>query len=376
MIRNKCTVALLLVCSMATLADAQDVRPTQDPPLVTFNDLKNGDLVEGPFRIEGFVLQTYKCPPCPEAAQCKPCLGDHIVVTDNLEEKGPALVKRLRIFTSKPEQFELKRTYSFLVKVRGKIKPGRTIDEVDLISSKGLDVAEQKSEEIFAVNWQQHPKTKPSVILRIAIVGDSTVADYALDDPQRGWGQLFPELVDQKRVTIKNSAVNGRSTKTFKLEGRWEPVLDFKPDYIFIQFGHNDSHAKGRPESTDPQTDYATHLEDYVTSARAHGATPILVTPMHRGTWDKDGRHLTQELLPYADAMRRVAKEKRAPLIDLYILSENAFEKLGAEELNNLFAVPATDHTHFNERGARLLASLVAKDAVILVPALKKYLKK
>ena len=54
MIRNKCTVALLLVCLMATLADAQDVRPTQDPPLVTFNDLKNGDLVEGPFRIEGF----------------------------------------------------------------------------------------------------------------------------------------------------------------------------------------------------------------------------------------------------------------------------------------------------------------------------------
>lgn len=229
-------------------------------------------------------------------------------------------------------------------------------------------------ESLLAVNITR-AQAKPDTV-RIAIIGDSTVADYKLGDPQRGWGQLFTEFVDPNRATIKNFAVNGRSTKTFKLEGRWEPVLDFKPDYIFIQFGHNDSHAKGRPESTDAQTDYTTYLEDYVTSARAHGAIPILVTPMHRGTWEKDGHHLTQELLPYAAAMRRVAQEKRAPLVDLYALSENAFEKLGPDELNTLFAVPTADHTHFNEKGARVLASLVAEAAGRAIPRFKKLLKK
>lgn len=211
--------------------------------------------------------------------------------------------------------------------------------------------------------------------VRIAIVGDSTVADYKPDDPHRGWGQLFPEFVVAGRVVVHNFAVNGRSTKTFKSEGRWEPVLAFEPNYIFIQFGHNDSHAKGRPEATDAATDYSEYLREYVESARAQGATPILVTPMHRGTWSEDGRHLTQELLPYADAVRRVAREKRVPLVDLYALSERAFERLGGEQLKTLFAFPETDRTHFNERGARLLAGLVAAETARRVHALKKYLR-
>lgn len=218
------------------------------------------------------------------------------------------------------------------------------------------------------------PADMSATPVRIAIVGDSTVADYKLDDPHRGWGQLFPSFVDHSRVIVQNFAVNGRSTKTFKSEGRWEPVLAFKPDYILIQFGHNDSHAKGRPEATDAATDYSAYLREYVESARAAGATPVLVTPMHRGTWDTDGQHLTQELLPYADAMRRVAREKKVTLIDLYALSEKAFEQLGSEQLKTLFATPETDKTHFNEKGARLLAGLVAEETARRVHALKKYL--
>ena len=210
--------------------------------------------------------------------------------------------------------------------------------------------------------------------VRIAIVGDSTVADYRPDDPHRGWGQLFPEFVDARRVVVHNFAVNGRSTKTFKSEGRWEAVLAFEPNYIFIQFGHNDSHAKDKPEATDAATVYSDYLRWYVESARASGAIPVLVTPMHRGTWGEDGRHLTQELRPYADAMRRVAGEKRVPLVDLYALSERAFERLGSEQLKTLFASPETDRTHFNEKGARLLAGLVAAETARRVRALKKYL--
>ena len=214
-----------------------------------------------------------------------------------------------------------------------------------------------------------------TAVLRIAIVGDSTVADYKSDDPQRGWGQFFPEFVDRQHVTVRNFAVNGRSTKTFKNEGRWTDVLAFNPNYIFIQFGHNDSHAKDRPESTDAKTDYSAYLREYVESAHKQGATAILVTPMHRGKWDQSGQHLTQELRPYVEAMRQVAHEKNAPLIDLYTSSERAFEQLGVEGLKTLFAQPTTDQTHFNEKGARLLANLVIEGTDRAVPALKIYLK-
>lgn len=218
--------------------------------------------------------------------------------------------------------------------------------------------------------------TNTATAIRIALVGDSTVADYNKPgDLHRGWGQLFPEFVDTNRVVVQNFAVNGRSTRTFKNEGRWEKVLAFKPDYVFVQFGHNDSHAKEKPESTDAKTDYTSNLVGFVESAKAQGTFPILVTPMHRGKWLEDGRHLTQELLPYADAMRGVAKDERVPLIDLYALSEKAFEAMTDEQLQTILAAPETDRTHFNEKGARLLAGMVVEETDRLVPALKPCLK-
>ena len=213
---------------------------------------------------------------------------------------------------------------------------------------------------------------KPIVI---AIAGDSTVADYKADDPHRGWGQLFPEFVDTAHVTVKNFAKNGRSTKTFLSEGLWDKTLTAKPDYVYIQFGHNDSHSKSHPEATDADTDYSQYLRQYVETARAQGAKPILVTPMHRGSWDVSGIHLTSELQPYADAMKRVAAEKKVPVIDLYTLSGAAFEKIGRDQLDTIFAIPTKDHTHFNEKGARLLAGIVATETAHVVPALRPYLK-
>jgi hypothetical protein len=141
MVKNTLTIVFVLSWLMSPLSFSRGQDPKLKPPLLTFDDLqrKNLDLDEGPFRVEGYVIQTYKCPPCPAGAQCKPCLGDHIVVTDNVDEKDPAVIKRLRIFTNKPEQFELKRMYLFVVKLRGKKQTGRAIEEVDLISFDEAD---------------------------------------------------------------------------------------------------------------------------------------------------------------------------------------------------------------------------------------------
>ncbi|HEY3328720.1 MAG TPA: rhamnogalacturonan acetylesterase [Capsulimonadaceae bacterium] len=196
--------------------------------------------------------------------------------------------------------------------------------------------------------------------IRIALAGDSTVADYPGDDPMRGWGQILPRYFNTDDVIIGNFAAGGRSTKTFITEGRWASVLAFKPDWVLIQFGHNDSHEPHLPESTDADTEYAALLRRYVDDTHEAAATPILVTPMHRARWNETGVHLTQELAPYADAMRRVAAEKGVALIDLYALSEAAFEEMGEPALSGLLAEPLNDRTHFNAAGAELFAGMVA----------------
>lgn len=128
------------------------------------------------------------------------------------------------------------------------------------------------------------------------------------------WGQVLGDSL-KKAFAIRNLAASGRSTKTFISEGRLKRALEEPADFALIQFGHNDSHGKDRPESTDAATDYQEFLRTYVDSFQKAGMQPILVTPMHRRTF-KDSK-LTEELRPYADAMKAVAAEKRVPVIDL-----------------------------------------------------------
>jgi len=194
--------------------------------------------------------------------------------------------------------------------------------------------------------------------LTIAIVGDSTVSVYAEANPTRGWGQMLPLFLDEQ-VKVDDLAIAGMSTKTFRPTGNWDKALAEHPDFVLIQFGHNDSHGHGKPEATEAAGDYTTNLERYVTEARAAGAIPILVTPMHRRTFDASGQ-LTTELLPYAEAMRGVAKKMNVPLIDLYAASGELFQSLGDTGSADLSA-SEKDRTHFNKKGATVMASLVAK---------------
>ena len=102
--------------------------------------------------------------------------------------------------------------------------------------------------------------------LRIVLVGDSTVASYSNPPADRpsltGWGQVFDEFFSD-RVTVLNHAVSGHSSKSFIREGLWQKTLEAKPDYVFIQFGHNDQPGKGE-RSTDVNTDYQEYLRQYV----------------------------------------------------------------------------------------------------------------
>lgn len=211
--------------------------------------------------------------------------------------------------------------------------------------------------------------------LTLALIGDSTVCDYPADSDKRGWGQLLPEFLPPS-VTVINEARGGLSTKTYPAD-LWQKVLSAKPAFVLIQFGHNDSHPKEKPEATDAATDYRDNLRRFVREARAAGAEPILVTPVRR-RYFKDGVP-TSGLVPYADAMKVVAAEMKVKLVDLHASSGELFSRLGEEGSTSLTpnqTNPAStnrkgDRTHFTPAGARAVAALVAADLLALDSRLK-----
>jgi len=209
--------------------------------------------------------------------------------------------------------------------------------------------------------------------LRVVLAGDSTVCNYPATHPDRGWGQFIEERFKEGSVKVINLAAPGRSTKTFIKEGRWKQALADKPDFVLIQFGHNDSHSPDKPEATDAATEYKDNLGRYIDESRAIGATPILVTPMVRRTFEANGK-LTDDLQRYADAMKGVANEKKVTVIDLHASSKELVEKLGPLESAKL-ANKKGDPTHFNEKGARAMAELVMKELGAAEPRLKANLK-
>ena len=170
-----------------------------------------------------------------------------------------------------------------------------------------------------------------------------------------------------------NLAASGRSTKTFIGEGRWTKALAEKPQFVLIQFGHNDSHAKDHPEATDAATDYRDYLRRYVSEARGIGAVPVFVTPMQRRTFAPDGK-LNDNLAPYAEAMKAVSAELHVPLVDLHEMSGALYLQLGPEKCLELANKPG-DATHFNEKGAKAMAELVMSKLPGAVPELQGLLK-
>ncbi|WP_418027993.1 rhamnogalacturonan acetylesterase [Paenibacillus sp. JJ1722] len=210
--------------------------------------------------------------------------------------------------------------------------------------------------------------------LRLFLAGDSTVTDQdASGYPYTGWGQALPALFKHD-VCVDNHAVSGRSSKSFVDEGRLGVILgEIKAgDFLFIQFGHNDQ--KPDPErATEPFTTYKEHLRLYIDGARSHGATPVLVTPVHRRYFSEDGT-LSDTHGDYVTAVRELAEEANVPLIDLSARTQELYEQLGPEESKELFMwlLPGEymnfsggleDNTHFHENGAVRIADMVV-DAV------------
>jgi lysophospholipase L1-like esterase len=221
---------------------------------------------------------------------------------------------------------------------------------------------------ITLVAFSAPPKKKITVWL----IGDSTMS---IKDPktypETGWGMPFVYFFDST-VKVDNHAQNGRSTRTFMEEGRWQPVVDAmqEGDYVFVQFGHNDE-VKTKKSYTTEEV-FKANLVKYITDTRSKKANPVLLTPVARRSFDSAG-HVTGTHDVYAQIVRDVAKENNVPLIDLDKEAQALYQQWGVEKSKLLFNQLAPgehpnypqgkeDNTHFNELGARMIAQIVLKN--------------
>ena len=244
----------------------------------------------------------------------------------------------------------------------------------------------------------------------IFMIGDSTMANKPIDNgqPERGWGMALQGFFTDD-IIVDNHAVNGRSSKSFIDEGRWDKVLEkIKPgDYVVIQFGHNDEKPK-EDRHTDPGTTFDANLTKFVVETREKGGIPILCNAVVRrnfqavapqndddeklrdteftGEKKTEGEVLVDTHGDYRIAPKNVAETLNVPFIDANAITHELEQSLGVEGSKALHmwfkpgenpSIPKgrEDNTHYNIYGAHVVAGLLVDEIAKHVPALKKYVR-
>lgn len=244
-------------------------------------------------------------------------------------------------------------------------------------------------------------------VITVYMIGDSTMANKSLDagNQERGWGHVLGGYFTED-VRVENHAVNGRSSKSFIDEGRWDAVVNkIRPgDYVFIQFGHNDEKADPK-RHTDPGTTFDENLRKFVRETRAKGGIPVLFNSIVRRNFGAnpqavaaddvrseqsddivEGDTLVDTHGKYLDSPRNVAREMGVTFIDLNKATKELVESMGVEGSKELFmwipkgVSPACpkgrqDNTHLNVYGARKVAKLAVQAIEKQIPELGKYVR-
>ncbi len=221
------------------------------------------------------------------------------------------------------------------------------------------------------------------------MIGDSTMANKPVipANPERGWGQML-QMYFKDSLRVENYAQNGRSTKSFINEGRWDKVVAaIQPgDFVIIQFGHNDEKTNNVKVGTAPFGEFSENLTRFIRESRERQATPILATPVARRKFDETGT-LTNSHGVYPGAVRKVAAAEKVPLLELTLATEKLLQQLGPESSKRLFDwIPAgefaarpdglEDDTHFNAYGASRVCDLAVIEIEVKIPELAAHLNR
>ena len=201
--------------------------------------------------------------------------------------------------------------------------------------------------------------------ITIGLIGDSTVANTY------GWGPSFASQV-AKTTKVLNFAKNGATLES--LSGKLDELLQRKPHYVLVQFGHNDQKRYSKEA-------YQGKLSSYVARIKKSGAQAVILSSVTRRNFDEKGqiRPWINEKHPSnlplnAKAAQQVAKKERVPFIDLYSLSVAHHNKIGPEK-SAKYHYNKDDRTHFSKEGAEAIAALVVAELKVAIPKLGPSLK-
>ena len=237
----------------------------------------------------------------------------------------------------------------------------------------------------FTLMFSLGMAAQDKVVLRL--MGDSTMADKDLsyENPERGWGQRLKSHVDTN-VIVANYAQNGRSTKSVQTLGIWDRVKkDLKAgEYLFIQFGHNDSKESDTTRYAAPFGAYQDNIRLFVDHALSVGAKPVLFTPVSRRWFDDEGKLKENCHGDYPVAVMQIAEEYGLPLIDANRITQAWLKSLGDEPSRRyyMWVEKGTnpkhpdgkiDNTHTNVAGARQIVNLLLPEIVKVIPELAEH---
>ena len=309
------------------------------------------------------------------------------------------------------------------------LEGGTEIAKLDAVVNEGYAIPSNAAADV--------PRVFGAV--NVFLASDSTCKDYSAKGMwssnqtrnEGAWGE-FLQCFFNSTVAIQNYANGGRSSRNFINEGSLDKIEGNiqKGDYLFIQFGHNDSSNSsgyledryvplGEPDaagiypttagkkvatpdsykakygdefySYDNGGTYKWYLKQYIDVARKAGATPVLVTPVsrmyfsdgkirpHHDSTDTTTGTLTTSGNAYVEAVRQLAKEENVILIDGFEITKSLYEKAYADKGDDSAARELMfkgDSTHNNKLGGFIIAGEFAKAIQKQIPELSKSVKK
>jgi rhamnogalacturonan acetylesterase len=100
--------------------------------------------------------------------------------------------------------------------------------------------------------WKTPTAPAHHTIPTIFLAGDSKMAPGGGGNGTEGWGQYLHYSFSNETVYINNSAIAGRSARSYTREGRFQKIADAlkRDDWVVIEFGTNDG-GSPYPASSD-----------------------------------------------------------------------------------------------------------------------------
>ncbi|MFC1642608.1 hypothetical protein ACFL5O_07975 [Myxococcota bacterium] len=226
--------------------------------------------------------------------------------------------------------------------------------------------------------------------ITVWLAGDSTMAKGSNPCPV-GWGAEFDSLFNS-RVTVNNSAVGGRSVRTWlynvstatdssgecvlstdasgkpTVQARWQAMLDGmkEGDYLLIQFGINDG-SKTCDRHVGLEA-FQVSLGTIAQAAKERGTRPVFLTPVSAIACNGSVAQGTRG--GYVTATQEAGESYGVPVVDLHQLSVDLYNSLelcpvpggnvSASTTGPAGEFFCEDHTHFSATGALEIARLVA----------------